>query len=143
MQVQKISPVSFGMIKPIMKDGKSDIKNNVSFGYKSELKTLFRDGKLPSVKFDIFGAELTPKNATIDHIIPKSKGGPNALYNYTLATDYWNHLRGNKPLSGFLTKENLDRYISQFVDVVVDTFNGNEYIKGILKTIEKAGKMGV
>ena len=66
-----------------------------------------------------------------------------SLYNYTLATDYWNHLRGNKPLSGFLTKENLDRYISQFVDVVVDTFNGNEYIKGILKTIEKAGKMGV
>lgn len=141
MQVKSISSVSFGMIKPIMKDGKLDNKDKINFGYKNKLKTLFKKGKLPSVKFDVFGGELTPKNVTLDHIIPKSEGGVSKMCNYTLATDYWNHLRGNRPLSGFLTKENWERYIAQFVDVIVGDFDGNKYIKDIMKTLEKAKNM--
>lgn len=143
MQVQRISPISFGMIKPIMKDGKLDNKDKISFGYSNKLKTLFKKGKLPTVIFDAFGEKLTPENVTLDHIIPKCEGGVSKTANYMLATEYWNHLRGSRPLSGFLTKENLDRYIEQFVDVVVDGFDGNKYIRDILKTLDKAKRLGV
>ena len=139
MQVNSVSSVSFGMIYPLKPDKSlKEGKNPISFGYTDKLKTLFKKGKLPTVIYDAFGEKLTPKNVTLDHIIPKSKGGASKTANYMLASDYWNHLRGNRPLSGFLTQENLQRYLDQFVDVVVDGFNGNKYIKDVLKTLEKA-----
>ena len=60
-----------------------------------------------------------------------------------LATYEFNQLRGNKPLNDFMTKPNLVRYLSQFMDVFVDGFNGNKYIKGLLKTLDKANELGV
>jgi hypothetical protein len=139
MQVRGVSSVSFGMTYPLKPDGSfKNEKNPVSFGYSNELKTLFKKGKLPSVIYDAFGEKLTPDNVSLDHIIPKSEGGLSKTANYMLATQYWNHLRGSKPLSGFLTPENLKRYLDQFVDVIVDGFNGNKYIKDVLKTLEKA-----
>ena len=111
MQVNSVSSVSFGMIYPLKPDKSlKEGKNPISFGYTDKLKTLFKKGKLPTVIYDAFGEKLTPKNVTLDHIIPKSKGGASKTANYMLASDYWNHLRGNRPLSGFLTQENLQRY---------------------------------
>ena len=70
----------------------------VSFGYNNQLKTLYKKGKLPTVQYDISGRKLTKKNVTLDHVIPKSKGGKSIQENYMLATAEFNHLRGNKPL---------------------------------------------
>ena len=50
---------------------KISFKNiNIAFGYKSVLKTYWREGKLPTVKKDIYGKEII--NETVEHIIPKS-----------------------------------------------------------------------
>lgn len=118
-------------------------QKEVSFGYSNQLKTLFKKGKLPSVKYDVSGRKLTVKNVTLDHVIPKSKGGKSRIENYMLATAEFNHLRGAKPLSDFLTIENLTRYINQFIDVHVDDFYGNKYIKNLLETLNLANKLGV
>lgn len=112
-------------------------KPQVTFTYSNILKTLYKRGKLPSVKYDISGRRLTKKNATLDHIKPKSQGGKSVLSNYMLATDEFNSLRGAKPITDFLTVEGLSRYINQFIGVIVDGFNGNEYVKMILKTIDE------
>lgn len=117
--------------------------NSVNFGYSNQLKTLYKRGKLPSVKYDISGRKLTKKNVTLDHVIPKSKGGASTQDNFMLATYEFNQLRGNKPLNDFMTKPNLVKYLNQFMDVVVDGFNGNKYIKGLLKTLDKANELGV
>lgn len=112
-------------------------KPQITFTYSNILKTLYKRGKLPSVKYDISGRRLTKKNATLDHIKPKSQGGKSVLSNYMLATNEFNSLRGAKPITDFLTVEGLSRYINQFIGVVVDGFNGNEYVKMILKTIDE------
>lgn len=115
----------------------------INFGYNNQLKTLFKKGKLPSVRYDVSGRELTKKNVTLDHVIPKSKGGRSIQENYMLATAEFNHLRGNDPLKNHMTNSNLVRYLNQFIDVVVDGFNGNKYIKGLLETLDRANELGV
>lgn len=113
----------------------------VNFGYSNQLKTLFKKGKLPTVQYDISGRRLTKKNVTLDHVIPKSKGGKSVTENYMLATAEFNHMRGNNPIQNYMTNPNLVRYLSQFMDVIVDGFSGNKYIKGLLKTLEKANEI--
>lgn len=47
--------------------------------------------------------ELGQSNtATIEHIIPKSKGGPNAEFNYMAVCSSCNNERGNQPLGLYL-----------------------------------------
>ena len=117
--------------------------NLVSFGYSNQLKTLYKKGKLPTVQYDISGRKLTKKNATLDHVIPKSKGGKSVQENYMLATAEFNHLRGNKPIKDFMTNNGLVKYLSQFLGVFVDGFSGDKYVKGLLKTLEEADRLGV
>lgn len=143
MQVKKVSPVSFGMIKPIRKEGNLPKKDNISFGYSDKLKTLFKKGKFPSVIVDAFGEKLTPDNVTLDHVIPKCEGGLSRTENYMLATDYFNQLRGRKPLRLFVTDEGLNKYLNQFVNICVDGFDGNKYIRDLMKTLERAKRLGV
>ena len=115
----------------------------VSFGYNNQLKTLYKKGKLPTVQYDISGRKLTKKNVTLDHVIPKSKGGKSIQENYMLATAEFNHLRGNKPLKEFMTNNGLVKYLSQFLGVFVDGFSGDKYVKGLLKTLDEANRLGV
>lgn len=42
------------------------------------------------------------KSATIEHIIPKSKGGPDLLYNFMAVCNECNQERGNQPLATYL-----------------------------------------
>lgn len=139
----RIQPVHLEPVVNTYQEVPFSNKKEVSFGYSNQLKTLFKKGKLPSVKYDVSGRKLTKKNATLDHVIPKSKGGKSVTENYMLATAEFNHLRGARPLSDFLTVENLTRYINQFIDVHVDNFYGNKYIKGLLETLNMANKLGV
>lgn len=117
--------------------------SGVSFGHSNQLKTLWKKGKLPSVQVDVMGRRLTNKNVTLDHIIPRSKGGKNTTENYMLATKEFNHMRGNEPLRNFLGTQNLIRYLNQFINVRIEHFIGNKYIQDVLATLKRAEELGV
>ena len=137
MQVQ---PISFGMQVPQQNSLKQP---QPTFTYSNELKTLFKKGLLPTVKVDAAGNRLTRKNVTLDHIIPKSKGGRSVTGNYMLAEKKFNHDRGADPLNEWTDMDGLVKYLNQFIGVRVRGFIGNEYITEVLRTLEKANAMGV
>ena len=118
-------------------------QKQVSFGYSNELKTLFKKGLLPTVKVDAAGNKLTKKNVTLDHIIPKSKGGESKTENYMLAEKKFNSNRGADPFVKWATMEGLITYLNQFIGVRVGKFIGNEYIASVLRTLERANELGV
>lgn len=113
------------------------IKHNISFGYKSVLKTEWRAGNLPTVTKDVYGDDLV--KATVEHIIPISKGGSKALKNIGLANEAKNNLRSNKDILEFTTIENLVNWFKQFIGVKTKRFNGDEYIKNALKYLGDNG----
>lgn len=117
--------------------------NSISFqGYNWRVKKLFDQGKLPTVKHDISGRKLTKDNRTVDHIIPKSKGGKVIDENVMLATAEFNSLRGNRDIKDFITAENFVKWANQYLDINIDGFNGTKYIKGIINTIWGNPKKG-
>lgn len=111
-------------------------KYNPSFGYSSPLKTLYLKGDLP-VKYGFYGDRLNTKNVSLEHLLPRSKGGKTELSNLVLASKEKNQIRGNQPLSKFINLEALQIYVNQFRNIKRDNFNGNAYIKGILNTITR------
>ena len=114
--------------------------NAVSFtGYNSPLKTAWKKGLLPTVKKGIYGKELTMKNISLEHIVPHSQGGKTSLDNLFLADAYENSKRGTKPIADFISYKQLHEYLDQFINVKVHDFNGNDYIRRILRSIEKLG----
>jgi hypothetical protein len=117
--------------------------SQVNFGYSNELKTLFKKGKLPTVRYDISGRKLTKKNVTLDHIIPKSKGGKSVTGNYMLAEKKFNSERGADPLKDWATMDGIIKYLNQFIGIKIKGFSGNEYITEVLKTLERAHELGV
>lgn len=140
MQIPPIQPISFGMQVPQQRKLE---QVQPTFTYSNKLKTLFKKGLLPTVQVDAAGNKLTKKNVTLDHVIPKSKGGKSYTGNYMLATRGFNWERGNDPLVKRATPEGLIKYLAQFIGVRVKGFVGNEYITEILKTLEKANELGV
>jgi hypothetical protein len=109
----------------------------ISFGYKSVLKTYWREGKLPTVKKDIYGKEII--NETVEHIIPKSKGGKSNLFNYAIANAEDNFKRGSDDIMEHTTIDNVYNWFKQFVNVKLPHLDGQEYIR---ITAKKFGKVG-
>ena len=116
-------------------------KYNPSFGYSSPLKTLFLKGQLP-VKYGFYGDRLNTKNVSLEHLLPRSKGGKTSLDNLVLASKGKNQKRGNQPISKYINFEAMQTYIDQFKNVKTNGFNGNEYIKNILKTVTELVRGG-
>ena len=112
--------------------------NNPVFGYSHKLKTDFKKGLLPTVKFDVAGIELNNKNVTLDHVIPKSLGGESNLFNYMLSSDWFNAFRSVVPLAKLITKEMFDKWAKQYEDIMVCGVKGTEYTKEIAKKIWSA-----
>lgn len=110
-----------------------------TFQYNSQLKTLWRKGKLPTVTKGFYGDKLTQKNVSLEHLKPHSQGGHTNLENLVLASKEKNWQRGNDDLRNYANKKLITDYLAQFIDVVVDTFDGNKYIKGVIKTLNKLG----
>lgn len=110
----------------------------ITFQYHNILKTQYLKGNLKDVKYGIYGDKLTKKTVSLEHIVPKSKGGKTELSNLALASKRMNHARGNKPIKDFLTAENLTRYIEQFMNIKIPEFDGVKYVKELLKSINKA-----
>lgn len=108
--------------------------NQVNFGYRHELKTLYQKGEL-KIKYGFYGGKLNPKNVSLEHLKPHSKGGKTTLYNLVLATKENNSKRGNQPISQYLDLFNMQRYLNQFKNIKVKDFDGNKYIKNILQTV--------
>lgn len=109
----------------------------LSFGYNNILKTLYKQGRLPSVKYGFYGDELTKANVSLEHLRPKSKGGKTELCNLVLATRNNNHRRGIKPLKEVINPEIVEQYLMQFKGVIVENFNGNKYVEMITRTIKR------
>ena len=112
--------------------------NSPTFGYSHQLKTLYRQGKLP-VKYGFYGDKLTQKNVSLEHLKPHSKGGKTELSNLVLASKQRNQARGNADIRNFANKEIIAKYLSQFIDVKIEGFDGNKYINGIIKTLTILG----
>ena len=86
---------------------------NINFGYHSVLKDLFREDKLPTVKYGLYGDKLTKDNVSLEHLVPHSKNGKSKLFNFTLASKQKNSLRSNEDIRKFLTPEMAKEYKSQ------------------------------
>ena len=119
-----------------MRVTKSD---GITFGYSNVLKTQYLKGNLKTVKYGFYGDKLSKKTVTLEHLKPKSKGGKSELENFVLASRYRNQLRGNNDIRGYIDKENVLRYLLQFVGIKAENFNGDNYIMMILKTLKKLG----
>ena len=129
MRITQIFGISFGM-KP------TPSGDQTTFQQKHALKTLWRKGLLPTVKRGLYGDVLTQDTISIEHVVPKSKGGSSEFNNVTLASKNKNNRRGTKDIRDFLTKEMVDDYCSQFYGVRVGWFNGDWYARGIKNTLK-------
>ena len=130
----KVTPV-------IIQPAPIDYPPNPNFGYKSILKKEFLRGKIP-LKRDITGHKLNPKHLSVDHTIPKNKGGKSSLYNYSLMDSFVNNKRGERPIKQFIDLESLVEYIIVMLDVKTMELDGIDYLKGWLRTLLKAIKEG-
>jgi len=111
--------------------------DTIIFRYSSPLKTMYKRGKLPSVKYDFYGEVLTPKNCTLEHLKCRCYGGRTELKNLVLSTANKNQERGIRPLGEVLNWEHAGRYFEQFKDIKLNNFDGNKYIEMVLNTIKE------
>ena len=114
-------------------------QKQVSFGYKSKLKTLYKKGLLPTVTKGFYGGDLTNEVVTLEHLIPHSKGGPTCLSNLVLATAENNFKRGNQHLFLFFKPDAAEEYFKQFAGVRVKNFNGDKYVRSVKRTLKRMG----
>lgn len=115
--------------------------NQLTFQYSSILKDEFKRGAIKLSK-DITGQPLTKKVASLDHTIPKSRGGKSCLANYNIMNRIANMLRGNKPLKEVIDLESLIEYIIVMLNTDTGKFNGIEYLKKWLPNLHKEIKDG-
>ncbi len=108
----------------------------ISFGYKSILKSEYLKGNI-KLKKDITGNILSKDNVTLDHTIPKVRGGKSRLDNYSLMVDYINHRRGSNNLREIIDLPSLIDYISVIINTKTRDFDGVEYLKGWLINLRK------
>ncbi len=113
----------------------------VSFQNKSILKTEFDRGAIP-LKRDITGHKLKRGESSVDHTIPKSKGGKSDLYNYTIMNPIANNKRGSKPIKQFIDLESLIEYFNVMINVKTMDLDGVDYLRGLLKNLLRAIKEG-
>lgn len=111
----------------------------ITFGHKSIIKTLYKNGELPTVVKDIYGKELSADTVTLEHIIPKSKGGKSNLKNYALANAEDNFRRSSQDIMKHTTKANINEYLDQFAGVIKQGFDGDLYIKNIKNLFKSLG----
>lgn len=111
----------------------------ISFGYKSILKDLFRQGEIPSVTHGLYGNKIDNSTVSIEHLLPHSLGGKDTLSNYALAHVKANVARGNNPITYFLDNKMLEDYLSQFNFEIKGRFNGYAYQDMIRRTCKELG----
>ena len=109
----------------------------IHFGYQHQLKTMWKNGHLPTVQIGIYGDKLTKNNISLEHLLPVSRGGRTEYPNLALASQEKNHERNASNIFLFTTEENIQQYLEQFKNIIIIDFNGNKYIEDLLRTLEK------
>lgn len=107
--------------------------SSVNFGYSHPLKTAFKKGLMPEVKFGIYKRPINNKNVSLEHATPASQGGRTNLANLFLADRKANNARGVKPFLEVVTKQMIIDYLKQFINVKNKFVDGMLYIKVICK----------
>ena len=113
--------------------------NPLTFQYNSILKDEFKRGAIKLTK-DITGKPINKKNVSLDHTIPKSKGGKSNIFNYSIMDRISNMQRSNKPIEKSIDLQSLIEYIIVMMDVKTEDFDGIKYLKGWLRTLNRAIK---
>ena len=108
-------------------------------GYQHPLKTLYKKGKMPSVKYGLYGGKLNIDNVSLEHLKPHSWGGKTEYANLALAEKNRNTARGSRPLADFLSWEMLEDYLSQFNFRIGGIFDGYKYQDMVRSTCRKLG----
>lgn len=130
--------------------------NEITFGYHHPLKTLFLQGKLPWLKYGMYGDLLSERNVTIEHIKPvsafkelfhgskkRAQKAATVWDNVALASKRNNNGRGDDPLITVIDWEAFGVYLEQFHDKEIPGFgSGNDYIIGILNRVNTLVKEG-
>lgn len=101
------------------------------------LKILWRKGELPQVTNGIYGDKLTQENLSLEHIVPKCKGGKTELANLALATKKMNNLRNARRITEYITWDNIDIYCKQFKGIRKKEFSGERYVKILKQTLRR------
>ena len=96
------------------------------------LKTLFKKGLMPSVKYGLYKTPINPSNVSLEHLKPHSWGGKTEYGNLALAGRDANTARGSRPLADVLTWDMLEEYLSQFNFRIKNLFNGYEYQEKVM-----------
>jgi len=120
-------------------------KTAQTFNGKSLLKQDFLSGLIP-LKRGVYGGLLNRDKAegvTVEHIIPKSKGGRNCEANYFLANKQKNWERGSEPLEKYLKLKPFVEYLRVMLDVNTEHTNGVQYVKDVLDTVIEALNKGL
>jgi hypothetical protein len=70
------------------------------------------------IGYDLFEGSV----ATLDHLVPFSKGGKDSLTNYGLTSSYINSTRGNMPLDNYIRNhpkiyKNCQKYINRLIEL--------------------------
>lgn len=110
--------------------------NCINFGYKSILKTEFLNGNI-KLKKDITGRPIDKNNVTLDHTIPRHRGGKSKLSNYSLMSDVSNHKRGIESLRGKIDLPSFVDYLIVMMNTKTDLLDGIEYLKKWLPNLRK------
>ena len=108
-------------------------------GYQHPLKTLFKKGRMPSVKYGLYGTPINADNVSLEHLKPHSWGGRTEYSNLALADKRTNTARGSRPLADVLSWEMLESYLSQFNFKIKNIFNGYDYQERLRRTCEALG----
>ena len=79
---------------------------------------------------------LRPSIATIEHIQPKSLGGPNELGNYALACAFDNNNRSNGSLVEFIKQFDIKNQKTYFKEIFEEAYKGNIPLKTALQMLD-------
>lgn len=106
-------------------------QGKVSFGYKSKIKKVAKNCAYCKKSFS---AKLKP---TVEHILPRSKGGANNIKNYLAVCADCNNKRGNKNFKEWLKSkpsliENIKFYLSPLKN---EWLEGVDYVKEVSNTM--------
>ena len=107
--------------------------NSPNFQYNHPLKTAYKKGLMPEVKYGLYGELLTKDTVSLEHITPKSQGGKLTWDNLALASKIENNKRGIIPIELIVTKAMWIKYLKQFVNVKNHMVDGISYIKAICR----------
>lgn len=108
----------------------------ISFGYKSVLKDEYLRGKI-KIKKDITGHTIDKDTVSLDHTVPKYRGGKSQLENYSLMNTFINQRKGHNKLTNFIDLKSLVDYIIVMMDVDTEKINGIDYLRLWLRNLRK------